>query len=178
MGIDAARRIFTGRTLRGMISGLISWFSIGLMLYYNLTLGLTAIVLTAVRAAMIIATSAIRLYNENKHFDLQGKIAGFVLQLIAGKPLPVSPMPPSLARSQCGRRNSRIRKRYFIASQRAANALGAFEASFPTIATLAIFATASYTNNNLLTDIGGFLAFFTRLRSIDGIDRCMGIERR
>ena len=159
MGIDAARRIFTGRTLRGMLSGLISWFSIGLMLYYDLTLGLTAILLTALRAAMIIATSAIRLYYEKKHFDLQGKIAGFVLQLIAGvaKLRVADATVRSLA---VWSKEFADQKRYFIASQQAANALTAFEAAFPTIATLVIFATASYTGNKLLTDVGGFLAFF------------------
>lgn len=159
MGIDAARRIFTGRTLRGMMAGLICWFSIGLMLYYDRVLGLTAIVLTAVRAVMIIATSAIRLYYENKHFDLQGRIGGFVLQLIAGvgKLRVAGATVRSLA---VWSRQFAIQKRYFIASQRVANALNAFETSFPTVATLIIFATASFANSRLLVDIGGFLAFF------------------
>ena len=54
MGIDAARRIFTGRALRGMMAGLFCWFSIGLMLYYDLRLGLIALALTLVRALLII----------------------------------------------------------------------------------------------------------------------------
>jgi len=47
MGIEAARRIFTGRVMRGMIAGLFCWVSIGLMLYYDLKLGLVALVLTS-----------------------------------------------------------------------------------------------------------------------------------
>ena len=39
MGIDAARRIFTGRTLRGLMPSLFCLFSVGLMFYYDLRLG-------------------------------------------------------------------------------------------------------------------------------------------
>jgi ABC-type bacteriocin/lantibiotic exporter with double-glycine peptidase domain len=51
-------------------------------------------------------------------------------------------------------------KQYFIASQHAANVLGVFESAFSTIATLIIFAAATFMNSKLLLDVGGFLAFF------------------
>lgn len=159
MGVDAARRIFTGRTLRGMMAGLFCWFSIGYMLYYDLKLGLIAAALTMVRALLIIVTSAVRLYHENSHFNMQGKIGGFVLQLISG----IGKLRVAAATSRAlavWSRQFAAQKQYFIASQQAANALGVFETSFPTIATLIIFAAASYTGSPLLSDIGGFLAFF------------------
>jgi ABC-type bacteriocin/lantibiotic exporter with double-glycine peptidase domain len=53
-----------------------------------------------------------------------------------------------------------IQKQYFVASQKVANALGILEVSFPTVATLIIFATAVFANSPLLVDIGGFFAFF------------------
>ena len=130
------------------------------MFYYDLRLGLIAFALTIVRAILIIATSAIRLYHENHHFNLQGKIGGFVLQLISG----VSKLRVAAATLRAlavWSRQFAIQKRYFVASQRAANALGVFETSFPTIATLIIFAAASFTESRLLLDIGGFFAFFT-----------------
>ena len=137
MGIDAARRILTGRALRGMMAGLFCWFSIGLMLYYDLKLGLVALVLTVVRAILIIATSALRLYHENNHFNVQGKIGGFVLQLISGisKLRVAAATPRALAMWS---RQFAIQKQHFMASQRVANALGVFETSFPTFATLVI----------------------------------------
>jgi NHLM bacteriocin system ABC transporter ATP-binding protein len=160
MGIDAVRRILTGRALRGMMAGLFCWFSIGLMFYYDLRLGLVALVLTVVRATLIIATSAIRLYRENSHFNLQGKTGGFVLQLISG----ISKLRVAAATLRAlavWSRQFAIQKQYFIASQRAANALGVFETSFPTVATLIIFAAAAFTKSKLLEDVGGFFAFFT-----------------
>ena len=159
MGIDAARRIFTGRVLRGMMAGLFCWVSIGLMLYYDLKLGLVAFALTLVRALLIIGTSAIRLYYESKHFNLQGKIGGFVLQLISG----IGKLRVAAATVRAlavWSRQFAIQKQYFVASQRVANALGIFEVSFPTVATLIIFATAVFSKSALLADIGGFLAFF------------------
>lgn len=160
MGIDAARRIFTGRVLRGMIAGLFCWVSIGLMLYYDLRLGLVAFVLTVVRALLIIATGAIRLYYESKHFNLQGKIGGFVLQLISG----IGKLRVAAATARAlavWSRQFAVQKRYFVASQQVANALGVFEGSFPTLATLIIFATAVFAKSDLLIDIGGFFAFFS-----------------
>ncbi len=159
MGVDAARRIFTGRVLRGMMAGLFCWFSIGMMLYYDLEVGLVALAMTMVRALLIIATSVIRLHHERKHFNLQGKVSGFVLQLISG----IGKLRVAAATVRALTMWSRqfaAQKRYFIASQRAANALGVFETSFPLVATLVIFAVAGSTKSAMLGDIGSFLAFF------------------
>jgi ATP-binding cassette subfamily C protein len=159
MGIDAARRAFTGRALRSLMAGLFAWFSIGLMLWYDLKLGLIAVVLTLVRALLIVATSAVRLYHENKYFTLQGKIGGFVLQLIAG----IGKLRVADATTRAlavWSKQFTAQKRNFIASQQASNALGVFETSYPLIATLVIFAAATFLKSKLLQDVGGFLAFF------------------
>jgi NHLM bacteriocin system ABC transporter ATP-binding protein len=160
MGIDAARRIFTGRVLRGMMAGLFCWLSIGLMFYYDLKLGLIAFLLTIVRALLIISVSAVRLYHEGKYFNLQGKTGGFVLQLISG--IGKLRVAAATARSLAVWSRQFVDQRlHFIASQQAANALGVFESSFPLIATIIIFAAATSTKSLLLLNIGGFLAFFT-----------------
>ena len=159
MGIDAARRALTGRALRGMLAGLICWFSVGLMLYYDVRLGLLALALTVVRALSIIVTCGIRLYYENKYFNVQGKISGFVLQLFAG----IAKLRVAAATVRAlavWSRQFTVQKQYFISSQLAANALGVFETAFPIIATLLLFAYASYAESKLLTDVGRFLAFF------------------
>ncbi|OKO71620.1 ABC transporter [Bradyrhizobium sp. NAS96.2] len=158
MGIEATRQIVTGRTLRGFTSALFGIFSIGLMFYYDVRLGSIALLLIALRAAAIVATSAVRTYYENKHFNLQGKVSGFVLQLIAG----VSKLRVANAASRALARWSgqfAAQKRYFIASQRAANVLVVFETAFPLLATLIIFAIASRTNSQLLANLGAFLGF-------------------
>jgi ATP-binding cassette subfamily C protein len=160
MGIDAARRVFTGRALRSVMSGLFAWFSIGLMFYYDIKLGLVALLLTLIRALMIVAVSGVRLYHENKYFSLQGKIGGFVLQLIAG----IGKLRVADATTRAlavWSRQFSTQKRNFLSSQRAANVLGVFETAYPLIATLIIFAAATFLKSKLLVDVGGFLAFFS-----------------
>ncbi|MCG2632899.1 NHLP bacteriocin export ABC transporter permease/ATPase subunit [Bradyrhizobium sp. WYCCWR 13023] len=159
-GIDAARRALTGHAVRGMIAGLFCIFSLGLMIYYSPKLALLAIGLTFVRAAAIISTNLLRLYFENKHFNQQGKVSGFVLQLLTG----VGKLRVSGATGRAlgiWSRQFATQKQYFVSSQLASNGLGAFETAFPTIATLIIFGYASYSNSNLLTDLGRFFAFFS-----------------
>jgi len=160
MGIDAVRRILTGRTLRGFTAWLFCIFSVGLMFYYDLRLGTIALLLTLVRAAAIMGTSALRIYYENRHFNLQGKIGGLVLQLIAG----VGKLRVANATGRAlalWSRQFAVQKGYFVASQRVSNALGVFETTYPTIATLVVYAVAAYTDSRLLLDLGAFLGFNT-----------------
>jgi ATP-binding cassette subfamily C protein len=160
MGIDAARRALTGHALRGMIAGLFCVFSLGLMLYYSWKLALVAIALTFVRAAAIIGTNLVRLNFESKHFNQQGKVSGFVLQLLTG----VGKLRVSAATSRAlaiWSRQFATQKQYFVSSQVVGNGLGAFETAFPTIATLIIYAYASYSSSGLLSDLGTFFAFFS-----------------
>jgi ATP-binding cassette subfamily C protein len=159
MGIDAARRALTGRALRGMLSGLFCLFSIGLMFYYDVTLAVIAVLLTLVRAFAIIGTSLLRLHYENRHFNLQGKVSGFVLQLLTG----VGKLRVAAATARAlgiWSKQFAAQKRYFVSSQIVGNGFDAFEVAFPTIATLIIFAYASYADSKLVSDIGTFFAFF------------------
>src|SRR5262249_47534708 len=159
MGIDAIRRIFTGRTLRSLMAGLLCWFSVLLMVWYDYRLALIAIGLMIIRGLLIIITSAVRLYHENRQFDLQGKIGGLILQDIAG----IRKLQRAAATVRALAVWSRqfvAQKRHAIASQRIANVLPVVETAFPTLAPLIIFATVSAWSVTLMRDLGAFLAFF------------------
>ena len=158
LGIDAVRRILTGETLRSLMAGLFCWFSILLMVIYDPSLALIALALMLIRAIMIVGTSGLRIYHETRQFNLQGKVEGFVLQLLAG----VGKLRVAAATVRAlavWSRQFAVQKRHFIGSQRAANALVLFESSYPTIATLVLFATAAWTESTLLHNLGAFLAF-------------------
>jgi NHLM bacteriocin system ABC transporter ATP-binding protein len=156
LGIEAIRRIATGRTVRGLLSSLFSLFSFALMFYYDVYLALIAALLTALRGLMIWFTSAIRLRRERRHFELEGKVQGFVLQLLTGIGKLRVTVGTARALAVWARKFAE-QKRQFVSSQRAANLLSAFEALFPTAATLAIFAAAG---GKLTLDTGQFLAFY------------------
>jgi NHLM bacteriocin system ABC transporter ATP-binding protein len=158
LGIEAVRRIFTGQTLRSLMAGLFCWFSILLMVIYDPSLALIAVGLTLIRALLIIGTSLLRLYHETRQFNVQGKVEGFVLQLLAGmgKLRVAAATVRALA---VWSKQFAAQKRHAIASQRATNALALFEVSFPTIATLILFAAASASGSSLTHNLGAFLAF-------------------
>ena len=160
MGIDAIRRILTGHTLRGFTASMFGVFSVSLMFYYDVRLGAIALALTLLRAVVIIGASALRVYYENRHFNLQGKTGGLVLQLISG----VGKLRVANATGRAlalWSRQFAVQKSYFMASQRVANGLGVFETSYPTLATLVIYGVAAYSDSTLLLDLGAFLGFNT-----------------
>ncbi len=160
VGIDAIRRVFTGQTLRSLLAGMFCWFSFFPMFYFDYRLALIATALTMVRAGLIIAVSAVRLHHETRHFNLQGKLEGLVLQLLAG--VGKLRVADATVRALAGwTKQFAAQKRHFIISQRAANALGVVETSFPVVATLIIFAAAEASGSPLIGDVGNFLAFFT-----------------
>lgn len=159
LGIDAIRRIVTGRVLRGFMAGAFLFFSFLLLFYYDLSLAVIAAGLTTLRALIIIASSGVRLYHENRHFNLQGKVEGFVIQLLAGiGKLRVA--DATIRALAVWARQFAAQKRHFVASQRAANLLEVSEAAFPTLATLVIFAVAQGSDSSLIRNLGAFLAFF------------------
>jgi len=124
-------------------------FSVGLMFYYDLKLGAIALLLTLVRAVAIIGSSAIRIYFENKHFNLQGRTGGLVLQLIAGvgKLRVANATGRALALwSRRFRGAEGLLHRVPAGRQRA----GRVRNGYPTIATLIIFALAAYFDSKLL----------------------------
>ena len=159
LGIDAVRRILTGRTLRSLVAGSFCWFSIALMLVYDATLALIAVVLAVLRGLIIMATSALRLYHEGRHFAVQGKVSGLVLQFLSGiGKLKVA--DATVRALAVWSRHFAEQRRHFIASQRTANLLEVVESAYTPLATIVIFAAASATGSTLTENLGVFLAFF------------------
>lgn len=160
LGIDAIRRVATGRILRGLLAGIFGLFSLLLMFYYDMRLAWIATALAALRGVLILSISTVRLYHERRHVELRGKVEGVVLQLLTGVGKLRVASATIRALAVWGKRFA-AQKRHFIASQRAANVLRIIEAAFPTIATLIVFAAVQGDSESKLTlDLGAFLAFF------------------
>jgi NHLM bacteriocin system ABC transporter ATP-binding protein len=159
LGIDSVRRVLTGRTLRSLMSGVFCWFSVALMVYFDPKLALVAGGLIAVRGAVIVLANVLRLYHESQSINLQGKVGGLVLQLLAGvgKLRIASATIRGLA---VWSEQFSAQKQRFIAAQRYSNALTVFDGSFSVLATLTVFAAAVKLQSSLVADLGAFLAFF------------------
>lgn len=160
LGIEEIRQVLTGRALGGLLAGMFSVFSFGLMFYYDWRLAVVAAILTLVHGAAIVAVSAGRLGQERRHYDLQGKVHGLVLQFVTG----IGKLRVAAAATRAlgiWAHQFARQKRHFIASQRAANRLAVFESAFPTLAALTIFALAGHPGRGgTEPDTGHFLAFF------------------
>ena len=163
LGIEHIRRIVTSHTIRGLLASVFAVFSFALMFYFDARLALIAAGLTFVRGAMIVFTAAARLKRERLHFELDGKTQGLVLQLLTGvgKLRVACAAPRALA---VWARGFAAQKRQFAASQRLINALGVFEAAFPTLATLAIFAG----RRRACARYRSVSRVFCRVRPVDG----------
>jgi NHLM bacteriocin system ABC transporter ATP-binding protein len=159
LGVEAIRRIATAHAVQGLLSGVFALFSFGLMFYFDVRLAFIALGLTALRVLVIAVTSIIRLQHERRHFELDGKAQGLVLQLLTGVGKLRVAFATARALTVWARRFAE-QKQQFVASQRAANLLNAVEAAFPTLALLAIFAATWHGSGKLVLDTGEFLAFF------------------
>ncbi|TNC05960.1 NHLP bacteriocin export ABC transporter permease/ATPase subunit [Methylobacterium terricola] len=158
MGVDAIRRVLTGRSLRNLLAGISCTVSMALMLYYDARLALVAAGLALLRVLVVAVAAALRLRHEARHLEVQGRESGFLLQLFAG-----------IAKLRVADATARAlvvwsdlfaaQKSHHLASQRIANRLATLEAAFPTLATLVIFAVAIGRDSTLIDNLGAFLAF-------------------
>lgn len=160
LGIEAIRTVVTGRAIRGFLALLSCIFSFAVMLYFDTGVGMLAAALAALRVAMVITISLIRLPAERESLHQQGRLEGLVLQFLTG----VGKLRIANATVQAlaiWAERFGEQKRNFIASQSAGNLQKSLDAAFPALATLLIFALAEKVSSaRLLNDIGSFLAFY------------------
>ncbi len=81
-GIDAIQERMTGVVLQGLLTGVFSLLTLALMLYYSRWLTLIAIGLLSVTAFVIVIFNIIQLGYQRRHYAVNGKLQGFMLQLL------------------------------------------------------------------------------------------------
>ena len=158
LGVDEIRRVLTGRAVGGLLSGVFCLFGLGLMFALDARLAWVAAAFILAQGAVIVAVSAARLGRERRYFDAQGRAQGLVLQMLTG----VGKLRAADAATRAFGlwvRTFSEQKAQFIASQRQAIRLTTFEAAFPALASVAIFALAQPPSGGAI-DAGRFLAFF------------------
>ncbi len=84
MGIAQIRDILTGSVITAMLSGVFSFFSFGLLFYYNLKLALVATFLVAVAFGVSAATGLVQVGFRRKYLLQSGIISSRLLQFISG----------------------------------------------------------------------------------------------
>src|SRR5262249_13445448 len=125
--------------------------------YYRPALGALAVAVFVVVVAVTAAAAVVQLRYERKDQEARGRIAGLVLQLVGGIARLRVAAAEDRALAVWAGEFSRQRGLAFLARS-VANALAAFNAALPVVATLLLFGLVGLTRPEGLS-LGVFLAF-------------------
>ena len=156
--ISAIRQLLSGATITSMLSAVFSVLYIGLMLWYSVRLSLWALGLTAVALAATLTASWFQLRHQREVSEIQSRLQGRVLQFLTGlTKLRVAGAEAKAfahwARDFGHQRSLQVR------AQRSGNGLATFNAAFPVLSSLVLFAVMLSGDEGPLLPIGTFVAF-------------------
>jgi NHLM bacteriocin system ABC transporter ATP-binding protein len=157
MGINLIRQLLSGAVITSILGAIFSVFNLALLFYYSPTLALLACGLIAVAIGFITLTSVLLVRRQRPLLEIQGRISGLVLQIING-----------IAKFRVVGAENRAfalwadefadQKRVAFKTREIGNYLAVFNAAYPIITTLTIFAAvAAFSRSSLST--GDFVAF-------------------
>lgn len=158
MNIDAIRQTLSASVLGPLLVGLFSIFNLFLLFYYDAVLAAVATVLLLVALAISTSISYLQLRGRRSILAVQNKTSGLVLQLLTG--INKLKMVGGEARAFSLWADLFAKQRHDQYKERVlANALAVFNAVFPVLCTILIFALKSTFRTDL--DTGQFLGFIT-----------------
>lgn len=163
-GISTIRQILSGVTLTSILSGLFSIFNFGLLFYYDAELAWWATGLTVLALAVTLACSYVQLRHQRQINKYQSWLSGKVLQFITGLPKLRVAGAESKAFALWAHGFSEQRKMQFKARQ-AGIVLTTFNAIFPLLSSMTLFAVMILVKENVAMATGDFLAFNAALGS-------------
>lgn len=157
MGINAIRQALSGTTISSILAGIFSVFSFGLLFYYSPSLAYLATGLVLIAVVVTTAAGYLQVRFERELVALQGKISGLVLQLINGITKFRVAGSEGRAFVYWAGRFSR-QKQLAYRTRTIANNLTVFNAAYPVLTSMAIFA-AFASNDTAQLSTGQFLGF-------------------
>jgi NHLM bacteriocin system ABC transporter ATP-binding protein len=158
MGIDEIRRAFSGAAITALISGLFSSFNFVLLFMYDVRLALWATLLIVGALTAMMAASLLQLRHQRATARLRSKTSGLVLQLLSG----IAKLKTVGAEVQGFDVWSRLfseQRMHTFRARTVANGYAAFNAIFPVVAAMVIFANAPGGAQGHTLGTGDFLAF-------------------
>jgi len=141
MGIDQMRAILSGATVTALLGGLFSLFHFGLLFHYSVKLAWWAVLLISIAVVTAALASWVQLRPQRLMADLQSRLAGQVLQFLTS----VGKLRVAGAEVQAfalWARNFGALRRLSFRVRTVANVLTGFNAGYPVIAYLVIYAVA------------------------------------
>jgi ATP-binding cassette subfamily C protein len=158
MGINTIRSVLSGPVITSILSSIFSLFSLVLMFYYDALLALVASGLIALAVAVTTLVGYLQVRQQRKMVDIQGDISGFLLQVLNG----IASLRIIGAESRVfGKWAAKFaeQRRVTYKVRRLQNAMAVFNAAFPIMTSLTIFAIVFARGGGLSE--GTFVAFTT-----------------
>lgn len=155
-GIDGILQLFAGASQMAILQGVFSVASLVFLFLLSPLLALLASLVLLLAMAVTTAINLRRLRHERKMFDVEGRLAGLVFQLLSG----IGKLRVAAAERRgfaVWARGFGEKKRLALKTQQLANHLLVVDAAYPLLALLGLF--AYFANQNLRLSTGEFLAF-------------------
>jgi NHLM bacteriocin system ABC transporter ATP-binding protein len=160
MGIDKMRRTLAGTTISTILSAAFSVLNVGLMLYYSPQLALVGIGLVLLAVVTMVLFGRAQIRHQRALARIQGQLAGTVLQFVTG----ITKLRVAGAE---GRAFSVWAKRFAAQketdhrAQALSNGLGVFNAVYPILNSVTIFALSALAiDGGADLSTGDFVAFY------------------
>ncbi len=157
LGINSIREILSGVTVTALLAVIFSTFNFGLMFYYDWRLALVSTGLGMIAIFCTSGASYLQVRYQRRVSEIQGEIAGNVLQFITGiSKFRISGTENRAFSAWAGKFVTQ--KQIAFKSETVNNVLATFNASFPVLASMALFAWLILGSTEGMST-GEFLAF-------------------
>jgi len=157
-GISRIRQLISDATVTAMVSGLFSLVNFALLFYYSPQLAMVAVILALIILVITLSTSYYQLKLRRKVSEMQGIVAGVVLQLLNG----VTKIRVAGAEANALGVWANVyakQQRYTYAAGTVDNALSVFESIFPLLSSICLFSAIGYWLGGSAFATGTFVAF-------------------
>lgn len=166
MGIGHIRQVLTQAAMSSMLTFVFSSVTFVLLFYYNTRLALVGTALFLIVVIATVATAFLQLPLERMQYQVRGKVAGILLQILTGiSRLRVAGAENRALAYWAGYYSRQVRLTY--RSQMVTNNLETFLSSVPVLSTMALFVTVVAFPTGDLT-LATFLAFSAALAQVIG----------
>jgi NHLM bacteriocin system ABC transporter ATP-binding protein len=157
MGIGQIRQVITQAAMSSLLTFVFSLVTFALLFYYDVRLAIVAMLIFVVVVAATCLAAWLQLPIERMQYQVRGKVAGLVLQLLTG----ISRLRVAGAENRAlayWARNYSQQVQLTYQSQMVSNGLATFLAAVPVLSTMVIFVAVAWFPSGDLS-LAGFLAF-------------------
>jgi ATP-binding cassette subfamily C protein len=158
MAFTSMRQVVSGAVLGAVFTSVTALPSVGLIVYYDPRLALVAIGVLLVTLAITVGVGYRQLQRQRTQQRLEGRLAGVVLEILAG----ISKLRVAGAESYAfgvWAKTFGEKRRVAYAARVATNVLSTYYGALPVLASVVVFAGVAFTPREVPFSTGTFLAF-------------------